>query len=440
MDSGIKVFGAELRRRRIAAGLSLAGLAGLVHYSRSHLSKVETGAKPPSVDLARRCDRALSCDGELAALVPGPETALLPAVGVDSGSDSDSDSDWALIADQSGAGAHRTGLSRRYLLAAGGVAGLGLGAAPRWLSAPGDRSRAECGPETLAAFRGIFDQLRVLGQTVSPVLLVPNLMMQTRMLLALARAGGTSQHAAFALAARFAEFTGWMLQEAGDDERAAQWTDQAVSFAQFGGESDMAAYALVRRGLIALYRQDSAQTVELAREAQRRTDDPRIRGLAAQREAQGLAVAGDYDGCHRALDRAAGLLAAPPREDSSPALGSANVNDPVAMATGWCLFDLGDTARAAEVLRGECARIPDSAYRARARFGARLALALAASGEPEEAVRVAQAVLDQCDRVDSATVRVDLRLLARELNRWRTKPDVQATNLRIVQELSVRAA
>lgn len=428
MNTKINLFGTELRRRRTAAGLSLTGLAGLVHYSRSHLSKVETSAKPPSVDLARRCDSALSCGGELAALLPAAQTPPVPEI------DDELDPAWTLGADEGEAADCPPGVSRRYLLTASGVAGLGI--SPRRPTGRSDERPGSCGPETLAAFRAIFDQLRVLGQTVSPTLLVPNLIMQTQMLHSLARADGPFKRAAYALASRFAEYTGWMLQEAGDDTRAAQWTDQAVSFAQAGGESDMAAYALVRRGLIAMYRHDAVQTVQLAREARQRTGDPRIRGLAYQREAQGLAIAGGYNGCLRALDQAGELLTAAPQERARPVLGSTNVSDPIAMATGWCLFDLGDTARAADVLRRECARIPDTAHRARARFGARLALSLAASGEPEEAVAVADSVLDLCTRVDSATVRVDLRSLVRELGRWRAKPDVQETQLRIVQELS----
>ncbi|WP_449657475.1 helix-turn-helix domain-containing protein [Streptomyces mooreae] len=38
-------FGEELRRRRLAAGLSLTGLSAAVHYSKAQLSKVEQGIK-----------------------------------------------------------------------------------------------------------------------------------------------------------------------------------------------------------------------------------------------------------------------------------------------------------------------------------------------------------------------------------------------------------
>ena len=72
MDRRLIVFGTELRRRRMQSGLSLADLSRLVHYSKSHLSKVENGLKPPSIDLARRCDAAIGCDGALARLAPRP--------------------------------------------------------------------------------------------------------------------------------------------------------------------------------------------------------------------------------------------------------------------------------------------------------------------------------------------------------------------------------
>ncbi|WP_197048843.1 helix-turn-helix domain-containing protein [Streptosporangium roseum] len=62
-------FGRELRRRRLAADLTLADLFGLVHYSKGQLSKVERGIKAPSRELARLCDVALDAGGRLAASI-----------------------------------------------------------------------------------------------------------------------------------------------------------------------------------------------------------------------------------------------------------------------------------------------------------------------------------------------------------------------------------
>jgi transcriptional regulator with XRE-family HTH domain/tetratricopeptide (TPR) repeat protein len=63
-------FGAELRRLRQAAGLSLNDLAGRVHYSKGYLSKVETGLTTPNAALAALCEAELDAAGALTALLP----------------------------------------------------------------------------------------------------------------------------------------------------------------------------------------------------------------------------------------------------------------------------------------------------------------------------------------------------------------------------------
>ncbi|MDJ0385172.1 helix-turn-helix domain-containing protein [Streptomyces sp. G-G2] len=78
-------FAAELRRMRQLRKMSLSGLARTIHYSKGYLSKIENGGKPPTPDLARRCDEALDAGGELARLVPAqrqePGSAPRPGSG-----------------------------------------------------------------------------------------------------------------------------------------------------------------------------------------------------------------------------------------------------------------------------------------------------------------------------------------------------------------------
>ncbi|MFB1045189.1 nSTAND1 domain-containing NTPase [Streptomyces chrestomyceticus] len=62
-------FGDALRRLRREREVSLRTLAQLVHYSKGYLSKIENGEKPPTGDVARRCDAALAADGTLARLL-----------------------------------------------------------------------------------------------------------------------------------------------------------------------------------------------------------------------------------------------------------------------------------------------------------------------------------------------------------------------------------
>ncbi|MGH3901605.1 MAG: helix-turn-helix domain-containing protein [Pseudonocardiaceae bacterium] len=67
--------GAELRRLRKVRGVSLSGLARQVHYSTGYLSKIETGKKRITLEVARLVDEALETGGVLAALLPSPDSA-----------------------------------------------------------------------------------------------------------------------------------------------------------------------------------------------------------------------------------------------------------------------------------------------------------------------------------------------------------------------------
>ncbi|WP_091287814.1 ATP-binding protein [Amycolatopsis xylanica] len=63
-------FGAELRRLRRAAGISLTEFAARTHYSKGYLSKVETGLAVPNAAFAEACERELQLSGALTALLP----------------------------------------------------------------------------------------------------------------------------------------------------------------------------------------------------------------------------------------------------------------------------------------------------------------------------------------------------------------------------------
>lgn len=176
-----------------------------------------------------------------------------------------------------------------------------------------------------------------------------------------------------------------MAQEAGDSGAALGWTGEAAELAHAGGDPYLGSYAFVRRALVTLYGGDAAGTVALARRAQSSKLPPRIRGLAAQREAQGHALIGDEHNCLRSLDRARELLDSDDaRSGAEPVIGTTHVSDPAAMTTGWCLYDLGRPKAAAEVLDREYRRLPPHALRTRARYGFRKALAHAASGEADD--------------------------------------------------------
>jgi Helix-turn-helix domain len=444
VSAQLSLFGPELRRRRLAAGLSLTQLSELIHYSKSYLSKIETGLKPAGAPLARRCDAALGAGGELSALIARPESPRLAALDpVDDGEV------WVVSLAADGTGVFLP-MRRRDVLSLGTRSLLGISLTARATRAVARHPDGSA----MGTFRSLFDHSRRLGQLVAPALVLPSVITMTHALRDMARtAAGATQGEPLLLAGRCAEYAGWMAQEAGDDRAAAWWTDRATEFADAAGDTDLAAYTFVRRAEIALYHDDAQRTIALARQAQLRPGTgARVRGLAAQREAQGHAIAGDYDRCRRLLDLAAGLLGAAGAPATSPGpalgllgpasglaaglpLGSSTVSNQDEVVTAWCLHELGRPQDAAEILDREVPRIPETGRRAWARFGVRRALAHAEAGDIDEACALTGELLDPVDAVDSATIRLDLRRVSRTLARWHGNESVRGLYPRLTAAL-----
>jgi tetratricopeptide (TPR) repeat protein len=158
-----------------------------------------------------------------------------------------------------------------------------------------------------------------------------------------------------------------------------------------------------------------------------------VTGLAFQREAQGYALAGDRYRWQRAMEQATELLSATDEDPS--ALGAHSAPNLQALVTGWCLFDLGRPEEAAETFDREMPLVPDSARRAAARFGVRQAMAHAAAGDPGGAAALVPALLALAMQVDSATIRMDLRRLWRELARWEHRPEIARARTELADAL-----
>jgi len=410
-------FGTELRRLRLAADMSLARFAEPLHYSKGYLSRIETGRQPPTAALARRCDALLGADGRLAALVHDDQRIGRGASSLRS----------TPVGAMIGGLDSVAPLARRQLLAAGAA----------WAVSTTDAdldSQAAARPP-VEALGDLFAQMRRLGQLTASDAMIPMLEAQTRVVAGLAaQARGTSGASLLTLAARFAEYTGWMTQESGDEISAMNWTAQAVEMANAAGDHDLAGYASIRHALITMYRNDGTQTVALARCAQSPSLASEIREQAARREAQGHALLGDHASAMRCLDLAhkfRGQNATP----TVTSLGPTHLSDAIEMLTGWCLFDLGRPGEAAAILDRQVETLAADAIRSRARYGMRAALAHAAAGEIERACDGLGALLDLADAIDSATIDADMRRLASELGRFRAATSVKAVLPRLSASL-----
>lgn len=174
------VFGAELRRLRIAAGLTVAQLASAVHYSKGQISKVETGQQRATLELARLCDAVLGAGGALAALAPPRgrrrRTLQLPTPAPtrdlrDEPNEQSGHTPWPSP-------------TRRELMTVGAVSAFEIGAARLPQHAATDQP-------LLDAYRRLFGQYRRIGQVSPPRAMLPTLAEQTSALAELAAGTGT---------------------------------------------------------------------------------------------------------------------------------------------------------------------------------------------------------------------------------------------------------
>ncbi|MEV6237126.1 helix-turn-helix transcriptional regulator [Lentzea sp. NPDC051838] len=343
-------FGQEVRRLRNERGLSLTQLESRVQYSKGHLSKIENGKVQPNPGMARVLDDALQAAGRLTEMADAPPRPV-----------------------------------------------------------PTDHT-------TLRTYDSMFEHHRALGHRQSPDIVLPSLRHEMDVLNTLARSADDPGlgRALWLLAARYAEYAGWMEQERGDDASAAEMTKRAVLFAAKGGDPELEAWAWVRSAEFALYRGDARGTVHSALRASK-SRSLAVQAAAALREAQGYALAGAGERCEDALERAEELRQAA----SETRYGTTSLIDQVAVTRAWSFHDLGRHAEAAAILDAQLPLIAPSALRARTRFGLRRALAHAAAGDVDYACDLVTDLLDDIRQVQSATVHIDLTAFSKLLSRLR---------------------
>lgn len=296
---------------------------------------------------------------------------------------------------------------------------------------PGARSQDPAGRAAAATAR--LQALRVRSHQAGPFSIVRDLGYDIAELYNLA--GGAVPDAAnpvWPVILRYAELLGWTAQETGHDAVALRWTRAMASWAIRLGNADALGYALVRQSQQARRRADAQTAVTLARQAGAVGGiSPRLAQFAAQREAQACALASDEPAYRQALEQYHALVAASPQTEPDatrqpwwgPAPDSAFERSRLLEAT--CLVDLADFRTATALFDQGMTRLgaPRTGY---ARLAIRHAIAYAQVGEPEHACQIMLGSLPTVARQGSASLRGDIKMLTRTLNRYRRSPAVRA--------------
>lgn len=372
-------FGAELRRRREAAGLSQADLARLINYDRTLISKAEHGAELPSAAFAEATDRALDAGGALAALAPVPMPADLAAL---------------VPADDS---------------------------TMRWLrdALYGLRRVEHLAPPAplIAVLRGHLDTIRRKRQDAPEPI----------------------RRDLIGLAAEYADTLSGLSQEANDVAGAARWRERSVEWALQAGPAyrDFVTYTNTCRSSLAYWQKDAAGALDAAR-AVRYSDGPvplTLLAGGAHYEARALSLLGDEAGCMTRLEECVRLAELAEGQESpwfkSTINGFRSTVEFDALAA-VCLIDLGHGARAAEVMaRGLAASQRLSVGRSQHVSMCRLARAYEAAGEFERAAETGMAAI-------APAARSGARNTIAELCKLRTRLMAAAGALPAVRDLDTR--
>jgi transcriptional regulator with XRE-family HTH domain len=225
--------------------------------------------------------------------------------------------------------------------------------------------------------------------------------------------------------AAYAEFAGWLCQDAGRPTAAREHSTSALEWAEAAGDQRMAAFVLFRRAVQAATAGDGTYAVRLAQAAQRDTtpETARVRALAAQAQALGHALARDAEAAARALDAAERLTA-----DAEDVPVEGDPSDGrycelplyLQISRAKVRLALGDGGGAACELAGVLEVLPAGYRRDRGQYLSKLAQACTMAGLPDEA----------CSHATESLA------IAREMGSRRTLGDLRA----VVDNLSERGS
>jgi hypothetical protein len=239
--------------------------------------------------------------------------------------------------------------------------------------------------------------------------------------------GGSDRADLLPVAARAAEFAGFLHRDLGDDERCLYWHDRAMEWAQQGHDLPMQAYVLLRKAQAAYDHRDARRMIELTSAARRTSHDlgPGLSAELLQQQARGDAMLGAEPlDVLELLDRARSSVGGSPlRSPDEPGAGyTVGLLD---LQTAICLVEAGRPAEAVPVYR----RVVDeagAARRDRVYFSILMAVALALSGEPDEAAEWGVQALPSAVSFRSHRSMRELGTLLRALRPWEQRAAVRS--------------
>lgn len=440
-------LGAEMRAWRNQRGLSLGKLSETALFNTSYMARVERGVQAASADLVRAYDRALGASGSLVRLHtsilegvsldalpaghvanPGPHVANTPvALADESDIHAPSEEGMSVPVRTDDGRIIFVSLSRRALIGA-----LGAGAAVAAVSDLPAAASAGRRPDLTASGANPIELLKATRRVLidndnlfGPHRVIPAVQQQIAAIKELrGDRRGVDRRQLLQLQTQFSELCGWLYQDLGDIRAAQHWMREALESSHMSGDPELTTYILARRSQLAGDMRDPIEAVDVAEAAEDlATPRSRLAAVAATYGAHGHALRKDATAAQRAYEHAREAQA---NIDSDPSsqwgvwLDAAYIE----VQRAHSLTALGDHRGAAEGFRIAISQLPPGYHRDRGVYLSRQAVALARSGEAEQAATVGIQALSVAVDTGSARITRELTQLDGDLAEWRTVPSV----------------
>lgn len=217
------------------------------------------------------------------------------------------------------------------------------------------------------------------------------------------------------LAARYAEFMGWLLQDSGEDTAALRYTDRAVELAEAAGDLPVTTYNLMRKSCVLTSVREWSRALLVAQKAVNlaERDAPDLLPVCLRQYALVQSYRRDEYAAKTALQRALEL--------TEPEIGTVNELAPycttsyVQMEAALCLLALDNPAAAATACDSALERWPAGLVRDQSLCLARLAVARCQLRHVDEACDAAQRAIELVKAAPSARAIHMLRLTTHKL-------------------------
>ncbi|MBB5778664.1 hypothetical protein [Nonomuraea jabiensis] len=283
-------------------------------------------------------------------------------------------------------------------------------------------------PEVITYLANVLAEHTRADTLLGPLYLVPAVQAQLPLIDRLVQSTrGTDRRQMLEVAARFAEFCGWLYQDSGDPECAMHWTNRALDYAQELADPQGVAYILMRKSNIATEAGQPGQGLGLANAALNAAPNltPRLRAVSLRQLANAHALLAEPREFESAIDQAIqyatdGMtqLATDKARYCTPSY--------VEMEAGMSWVLLGKPSAAVSVFEHSLTQWPEAAQtRDKGLCLARLATAAAAQGEIERALQAGTEALTIAQKTGSARIRAQLAALRDRLTPVAQLPSVQ---------------